>query len=1212
MRLSIAVVCALVASATVLLAPARRATAADPSPVCTETAASETAARQMAAACAKRVEALSLRSERSQVFAESGGSFTYEATLTPQRVRKADGSWTGIDRTLQRRADGAVVPAASVVDVQFSGGGSGPFVQWRRNGHLFTMSWPTALPAPVLAGSSATYPSVMDGVDLVVTATDEGFRHVLVVRTAKAAADPRIRDIRYGLGGDVRMCVLLSASSEAANPVNGGESTTARWMRFNVANFKLVVVYNSLPVLGATSTSPATTCVSGDTPAANRPGVSRTPTLSAVALDDDPGETDLKTIFEWQPWVVASSTWGAVSSLSQNNVARDTAGQVTPSTLPDGTYRWRVRVADPWSVGGTSGEDTTAWSAWCQFQVDTVNPGLPTVTSTDFPSGCAPCGNVGTPGQLTFSGVSDVVAYLWGPLDPPTNTATATAPGAPVTVSFTPDRGGPTAIHVRAIDWAGNQSPIQTYTFDVTPPADNVGRWLQTDWEQMANLDDTADASVTHNLTLAAGSRDGTGRTIGEAALTLTNTGAEGQYATTSAVLDPTMSFTLSAFARLSISPTSSDFRTIVSQRGSATSVIELQAQPSGWCLNARDIGSGGSSNALCGGTVKIDVWTHVAATYDNVTSRFRVYVDGEKVADVAHVAPSSQTGPLAVGASWLNDVIRDRWTGRIADVRVWQRSLTSTEVADLAAPPLVGKWSFGETRPPEIDDSGRGNDLNFSGPGITVPAGGQAINGTAMQLNGTANAYSDYPVLRTNNSFTVSAWVRPDNLTGTRVIASQDGVNQPGFSLEYSQAANRWVMRTVSADSAGAVTTYSATSAWPAVLGNWTNVVGTYDAGAKQLRIFVDGVPGTVANTVTNWHANGSFRLGAVGSGGSFIGSIDEVNVYNGCAPTCKIRADALTDFANVQGANNWTYQETDGTTYWPMTFDASRLSWQGSTQFSLVGDVYQHPGPVLNSVRTWTAPRAGMINVSWNAITVGAGGNGTKVKVLKNTKAIWGEYLIAANSSWVGTDVVLNQTIVAGDVIRFVVNANGDNGYDSTNWVPVINYVPYDHDLQANFSSTQGDSQWYYQEYTGGAYVNMTYNNAGGYWNGSAEFLQIRPDGVHPVDGKDAVIVWRATKPGVVAVTTQRGRIGVGNGGGADGTRIKIVKSRVENPNVTTPVWPASGTPQTIPAGQTIDFTPLIVSVGVGDLLYFQVNANANQGFDSTFWVPQIDYVE
>ncbi|MFD0479756.1 hypothetical protein ACFQ0B_75140 [Nonomuraea thailandensis] len=50
------------------------------------------------------------------------------------------------------------------------------------------LGWTGALPKPTLSGDTATYPEVMPGVDLQVTADVDGFSHLLVVKSRAAAA----------------------------------------------------------------------------------------------------------------------------------------------------------------------------------------------------------------------------------------------------------------------------------------------------------------------------------------------------------------------------------------------------------------------------------------------------------------------------------------------------------------------------------------------------------------------------------------------------------------------------------------------------------------------------------------------------------------------------------------------------------------------------------------------------------------------------------------------------------------------------------------------------------------------------------------------------------------------------------------------------------------------------------------------------------------
>ncbi|MFG3707848.1 hypothetical protein ACGF7U_24380 [Micromonospora sp. NPDC047670] len=189
--------------ATALVAPAWAA----PQPPAGGTGAAAEAERAAATAArtGRRVEVLAARTELTQVFAKPSGGFVAESAAVPQRVRRADGSWADIDLTLRRDGADGFRPAVSPADVRFSAGGHGPATTLTSGGRSLTLSWPHALPAPVVSGDAATYPEVLPGVDLVLRATRTGFTHVLAVKTAQAAANPALREIRFDLGGDVRV-----------------------------------------------------------------------------------------------------------------------------------------------------------------------------------------------------------------------------------------------------------------------------------------------------------------------------------------------------------------------------------------------------------------------------------------------------------------------------------------------------------------------------------------------------------------------------------------------------------------------------------------------------------------------------------------------------------------------------------------------------------------------------------------------------------------------------------------------------------------------------------------------------------------------------------------------------------------------------------------------------------------------------------------------
>ncbi|MCX5389804.1 LamG-like jellyroll fold domain-containing protein [Streptomyces sp. NBC_00094] len=160
-------------------------------------------ALQDAVGAGERVEVVGERTERETVFANpDGATFTLEKSIAPVRVDAGSG-WVQPDATLVRREDGSIGPKAAVVDVSFSVGGSGAgLVTIGQDGQSVSMGWPGELPEPRLDGERAIYENVLPDVNLILTATVEGFRQVLEVETPEAAVLPELRAIEYGLTAD--------------------------------------------------------------------------------------------------------------------------------------------------------------------------------------------------------------------------------------------------------------------------------------------------------------------------------------------------------------------------------------------------------------------------------------------------------------------------------------------------------------------------------------------------------------------------------------------------------------------------------------------------------------------------------------------------------------------------------------------------------------------------------------------------------------------------------------------------------------------------------------------------------------------------------------------------------------------------------------------------------------------------------------------------
>ncbi len=133
----------------------------------------------------------------TEVQARPSGLLSMTSSVLPVRV-KVHGSWKSINPRLSKTPAGRWAPAVSSVPVTFSGGGAGPLVTVAtKAGQTVAMSWPSALPRPVISGSVALYRNVLPGVDLRLQATGTGYQETLIVRDARAAADPGLRSLVF-------------------------------------------------------------------------------------------------------------------------------------------------------------------------------------------------------------------------------------------------------------------------------------------------------------------------------------------------------------------------------------------------------------------------------------------------------------------------------------------------------------------------------------------------------------------------------------------------------------------------------------------------------------------------------------------------------------------------------------------------------------------------------------------------------------------------------------------------------------------------------------------------------------------------------------------------------------------------------------------------------------------------------------------------------
>ncbi|MDP9392874.1 MAG: LamG domain-containing protein, partial [Actinomycetota bacterium] len=254
-------------------------------------------------------------------------------------------------------------------------------------------------------------------------------------------------------------------------------------------------------------------------------------------------------------------------------------------------------------------------------------------------------------------------------------------------------------------------------------------------------------------------------------------------------------SFTVSAWVYLT---DGTAHRTAVSQRGTNQSGFYLKHAPTGsgsrweFLFTLSDPATTQDSDyvfAQSTSAAATNTWVHLAGVYDDEADLIRLYVNGVQEATNGKTLEWDAKGPFEVGRSFYNGSPVDPWSGRIDDVRAYPRALTADEVGAIFDAPVT-QWEMDRGAGTTIPDHSGGNPGTLyngdtaavSGPGWTNGQTGGALgfDGTDDHVVGRTNA------VRTDRSFTASAWVNLSSTTGHRVAVSMPGTRSSAFFLKY------------------------------------------------------------------------------------------------------------------------------------------------------------------------------------------------------------------------------------------------------------------------------------------------------------------------------------------------------------------------------------------------------------------------------------------
>jgi hypothetical protein len=942
---------------------------------------SEASASAAAAASGEQVEVTAERTETSQVFANPDGTFTQETNAVPVRARQADGSWAAIDTTLEQSGDGSIHAKSTTTDMTFSGGGQKNLVTLARDGKSLSLAWPSVLPKPAVSGSSATYPDVLPGVDLKVTAVGTGFSQVLIVKDAAAAANPALDRLEMSVAAQGlqvepgRDGGLVAVDENGANVFEGpggqmwdstGDSADASAStKGGVAQKAAFTTDEGVQPDDGGPQDPSRGPSEADKTADVDVKVSADKLQLVPDLDLLRGKSTTYPVYIDPPVKgVVHNDWTALSSDGDHfwewdgdkgtGYCSNYAGYLCSNS----PYTQRLYYEYPLtSLYGKKVLDVTfeayqTWTFTCDahwYDLSLVDKGIS--SSTRWSS---------RPNAVDLM-VDRNVSYGRGSLCSPSqpadwvrfsdNVAQETNENLTTTVRDHVDQQKPQiTISLTAHDesstasWARFRDDAKLSVTYISKPGvpSPVGVQQGTTGSACnASTQPFATSVTTPKMYATVQSADGANaqlraqfevwRADGSAKVWDADSPAS-EWVADNAKRAATTSALGESDYRMR-ARTEAYYKTDRGATGTLTSSW------SSWCYFRVDTHSPGAptvtsadgtyppadSNPASGGVGQGGQFTFTPADEDwhtigiqsDVTS-YKWRLNSGKISDPVKVSK---------GASLTRTITPDQ---------AGENTIQVSGYDDAGNTSLTGYYSFNVKGAEQasgiwhLDNNGTDSTTATAHP---LTSGGSAsysalarAGSHALKLDGTSGyAATAGPVLDTGKSFSVSAWVRLQDASRNYTALSQAGTNASGFQLYYSSAYKAWIFNRHGSDVASPTITRSIATA-PPTLNVWTHLTGVYDAAAGTIQLYVNGRPqGNPVAFTTPWNATGALQVGRLRAGTTyseyFGGQIDEVHVWS----------RALADTEVVQDAALEDEDASDGTAGDPVV--AMLGNWDATT---------------------------------------------------------------------------------------------------------------------------------------------------------------------------------------------------------------------------------------------------------------------------------------
>jgi hypothetical protein len=317
--------------------------------------------------------------------------------------------------------------------------------------------------------------------------------------------------------------------------------------------------------------------------------------------------------------------------------------------------------------------------------------------------------------------------------------------------------------------------------------------------------------------------------------------------------------------------------------------------------------------------------WTHVALTFERVSGRASLFVNGKSVAErtigpVQTYASQGQrvpfkpttTGNLYFGWRPSGSFSGSRFRGGMDEMTVYYRALAPLELQSIYVVGANGKctpqpsclsladgiegWWRAESNLRDSVNTNHGIAM-----GITPPYT-NGVAGSSLQFSGSSGFVRIPPApalnVGTGSGMTFETWIKPD-FQGSYAVAAWSGANgEHGVSLGSSVTRGPNYFDVNFVDTAGISHILSSPiSSVPS--GAWRHVTATYDKATGLGVLFINSSPMVVTNLgVFTPQTSGSFYLGYrpngnyPGGGWRYFGGMDEVMVHRRALSSSEVTA--------------------------------------------------------------------------------------------------------------------------------------------------------------------------------------------------------------------------------------------------------------------------------------------------------------------------------